>query len=397
MKKTLALLLTAFATMSPAQEKEEDKPARYPPPPYKAFISHIVGKKWKPPLPEGEKLLDFDIEEVLETLKGRKVVYVETEYMKVISTIPPLKVTPYTRPRIRESMKMLSGTYPRFKGKYPVITREQVPHLFAFHMHRMMVAAWKIFRSDLSTYARYLRDYKHGPYMRQKNKFEIYLFGKRADYLKFSDRFTGRKYSDGVRHRAPVSDVLTILLPPSPSGVKSIDGWVSIIIHNWAHNVLMSEIKNSYVIPTWLDIGFAHWMERRENDLNTYCFDETGDPPRFASGDWLPKIRTMVLMGKAPDFADFFLVKTLAEMDGDRHAICYAILDYLIRERPEGFKPFCYIRREKPGTLREHFQEAWGESPEMFYERLLEWIKENYSKKGRIALKEPPRVLQEKE
>lgn len=397
MKTILAALLAVLASGAISQE-EAESPKRYPELPYKAFISHAVGKTgslWKPPLPRDQKLLDFDLVEVLETLRERKVVYVETDYLRVVSTVPPLKVTPTTRPRIKESMKMLSGIYPHFKGKYPVITREQVPHLFAFHMHRMMVDAWKIFGSDMSTYEQYFRDYKHGPYMRQKGKFEIYLFARRKTYLHFADQFTGRSYTDGLRHRAPVTDVLALLLPHSPSGLKSIDGWTSVIIHNFAHNVLMSEIKNSYVIPVWLDIGFAHWMERREGDLNTYCFDESGDPPRFASGDWLTKVRALVVAGRAPDFADFFLCKNLAEVDGTVHGLCYGLADYIIRERVEGIKPFCYIRRESKGTLRQHFRQVWKESPETFWERCLEWIRVNYTKKGRLALKEPPRVLQD--
>jgi len=395
----LAVLASGVISGVIAQEEAKSPVKRYPKLPYKAFISKAVGKTgtlWKPALPQGQKLLDFDLVEVLETLRERKVVYVETDYLKIVSTVPPLKVTPTTRPRIKESMKMLSATYPPFKGKYPVITREQVPHLFAFHCHRMMVDAWKIFGSDMSTYEQYFRDYKHGPYMRQKGKFEIYLFARKKTYFTFADRFTGRCYTDGLRHRAPVTDVLALLLPPSPSGgVKSIDGWTSVIIHNFAHNVLMSEIKNSYVIPTWLDIGFAHWMERREGDYNTYCFDETGDPPQFTQGDWMTKIRMMVVAGRAPDFAEFFLCKNLAEVDGTIHGICYGLADYIIRERVEGIKPFCYIRRESKGTLRQHFRQVWQESPETFWERCLEWIKVNYTKKGRLALKEPPRVLQD--
>lgn len=389
----LFLLVVGLAAQDEKPAEPEAPAKRYPPLPLNVHISRRVGKTWKPPLPQGFKLLDFDGPEMLATIEAKDLIYLETGYLRLISTVPPQKVTPKTWARIKQTLAILAPVYPQFRKKYPLVKGEALAHYFALHMHRTMVDCWKILGSDMDTYEQYLRDYKHGPYMRQPNKFEIYLFGKQKDYLKFADAYTGRAYRDGVRHRAPVSDVLALLLPPPPGGAKDFHGWTATVIHNWSHNVLMSEIKNSFVIPVWLDVGFAHWFERREGDYNTYCFDESGDPPRFASGDWLPKIRTMVATGRAPELEEFFNKTTLSEFTGDEHGICYGMVDYLIRERVQGLKPFCYIRRETKGNQRKHFREAWGESPTMFYERARVWIKENYGKKKRAALREPPAVL----
>jgi hypothetical protein len=395
--KRLVYLFTALLAASvcgPAQEGEKPPGKRYPPLPVdKIFLAKRVGRSFRPALPQDFKLLDFEGPEVLDTIQARELVYAETDYFRLISTVPPQKVTPETWPRIRETIALLSARYPKLKRGYPVLRGEVLAHFFSVHMHRAMVDAWKIFGSDMGTYEQYLRDYKHGPYMRQPNKFEIYLFGNREAYLEFSDHFTGRRYRDGVRHRAPVTDVLVVLLPPPPGGNKDFNAWVATVIHNWIHNVLMSEIKNSYVIPWWLDVGFAHWFERREGPHDSFCFDESGDPPRFTSGDWLPKIRNLIVTGKAPEFAEFFDKKTLAEFSGEEHAICYSLADYIIRKRVEGVKPFCDILREKPGSRREHFQEAWGESPSLFYEKWRAWAKETYTKKGRVVLNDPPAVL----
>ncbi|MBN2491037.1 MAG: hypothetical protein JXQ29_09320 [Planctomycetes bacterium] len=394
MKRLAALVVALLAAPGWAQEADAPPPKRYPPPPIDSILlAKRVGSGFRPALPEGFKLLDFEAPEVLATIEARELVYAETDYFRLVSTVPPQKVAPETWPRIRETLQMLAPRYPQLKRGFPVLQGELLAHFFAVHMHRAMVDAWKTFGSDMGTYEQYLRDYKHGPYMRQKNKFEIYLFGNREAYLRFSDRFTGRLYRDGVRHRAPVTDVLVVLLPPPPGGARDLNGWVATVIHNWIHNVLMSEIKNSYVIPIWLDVGFAHWFERREGPHDCFCFDESGAPPRFASGDWLPRIHNLITTAKVPEFADFFDKTTLAQFDGVEHAISYSLVDYLIRERVAGLKPFCDIRREKPGTQREHFQEAWDESPSLFFEKWRAWAREHYTKKGRLALKDPPAVL----
>ena len=390
-----AVLFLAFlaflAAGLPAQDDQTEK--RYPPLPLEVFVSQRIKNRWTPPLPEGVKLLDVDAKELLDTIEDRNLVYLETDYVRIVSTVPPQRVTLETWPRILETIKILTPIYPQLKRKYPILKGKVLVHFFGVHLHRMMVDAWKVFGSDMGTYEQYFRDYKHGPFMRQKDKFEIYIFGNRKEYDRFSDRFTGRCYRDGLRHRAPVTDVLTFLLPPPPGGVRNLNHWVAILVHNWSHNVLMSEIKRSDAIPVWLDVGFAHWFERREGDYNTYCYDENSEIPRFANDDWRPKIRALFTAGKVPEFVEFFNKTNLAEFDGEEHAICFALMDYIIRERVTGMRPFCDIQREKPGSLQDHFREAWGESPMMFYEKFRAWVKENYSKKGLPALREPPRVL----
>lgn len=398
---TIAVLaLLAVSLSAEVQEKKDEKAGpRYPPPPIKKIFLATRGKKgWKPAIPSGFKLLDWDGHDVLDAAPTKNAVFVETDYFRILSTLPPQKLNPYTWPRIRETVAMLAPIYPQLRKKYPILKGKVLAHFIAVHMHRVMVDCWKVFGSDLDTYAQYFKDYKHGPYMRQKDKFESYFFGKRADYLNFADKFTGRGDTDGIRHRPPVTDVLVVLLPPPPGGAKNLNSWVATIVHNWVHNFLMSEIKNSWAIPIWLDVGFAHWFERREGPHDSYCFYESANRPRFTSGDWPPKIRTVLVSGESPDFAEFFDKKSLSDFSGVEHGICYGLLDYIIRERVKCMKPYCTVLRDahRAGTLgqtRKHFRTAFGETPSTFFEKWREWAMENYSKAGRVAILGDPPVL----
>jgi len=399
MKRIALAILALLAVTLSAQEKDEKAAPRYPPPPIKKIFLAQRGKKgWKPALPGDFKLLDFDGRDVLAAAPSKNAVYAETDYFRILSTLPPQKLNPYTWPRIRETVAMLAPVYPQLKKKYPILKGTVLAHFIAVHMHRVMVDCWKIFGTDVDTYAQYFKDYKHGPYMRQKDKFESYFFGRREDYLQFADKFTGRGDTDGIRHRPPVTDVLVVLLPPPPGGAKNLNSWVATIVHNWAHNFLMSEVKNSYAIPIWFDVGFAHWFERREGPHDSYCFHESANRPRFTSGDWPTKIRSLLVTGNAPEFDEFFDKNSLGEFTGDEHGVCYGLLDYMIRERVEQIKPFCAALRNShvTGTLgqhRKHFREAWGEGASMFYEKWRTWAKESYSKNGRVAIAGDPVVL----
>ena len=393
--RALSLPLALFIALSAAAQPPEPKgDGKYPNPPINdVFIAKRKGKLWRPALPRGAKLLDHDGEKVLNALPG-KAVYVETGYLKLISTVPPLKIIPKTYPRIREGVDALAKKYPKLKKKYASLNRVQVAHFFALHLERAMTEAWRAFGTTMQTYEEYLRNYKHGPYMRQPNKFEVFLFSSQSQYLKFADQFTGRNYAQGQRVRSPVSDAVAFLIPPPPGGSKNFNKWVNMAVNNWAHNILMSEVKNSYTLPVWLDIGFAHWMEQREGfDMSTYSFGEGGKKSRFVNGDWRIGVRPLAT-SRAPSLDTFMDKQTLGEFDGDEHGICFSLVDYMIREHRKGFGAFCRLRREKgKQPQREAFREAFGKSPSVFFEMWKEWVKANYNKAGYAAMPKARELL----
>jgi len=151
----------------------------------------------------------------------------------------------------------------------------------------------------------------------------------------------------------------------------------------------MSEVRNSYRVPTWLDVGFAHWMEQREGfEWNTYTFDEGGGKVSFAHGDWRPAIRSMIATGRDPSIDTFLDEQTLTNYSGSMRGVCFGLVDYMIREHLDGFRAFVRLLRETDKGLREVFREAFGMSPSLFFERWREWARTHYTPNG---LKELPR------
>ena len=131
-------------------------------------------------------------------------------------------------------------------------------------------------------------------------------------------------------------------------------------MNNQAHNLLISEVRNSYRIPLWLDIGFAHWMEQREGfETNTYTFGEAGIKAQFANGDWRPALRKLVATARTPSLDDFFLDQTLGNYTGKMRGVCFGLVDYMIREHRDGFRAFCRGLRETEHGTREVFRESF--------------------------------------
>ncbi len=376
------LLLLALAAALPAQV--------FPETALKPFISRHVKKGWRPPIPEGKTLLGLDAASVLEAIRGR-CTYVETEYVRLVCTVSGMKAPGGGMyPRVRESLDMLSAVYPKFKVKSPILSRTQFAHFIAFHLERVMAESWRMFGTTKQTYLDYLKSHKTGPYMRQNGKFEAYLFASDSKCQKFADQFTGRTSMLGQRYRSPATDTLSFLVSPPSGGAKSINRWVNLTVNQMAHNLLMSEVRNSYRIPMWLDIGFAHWMEQREGfEINTYTFGEAGKKTMFVNGDWRPELRSMAATDKVLEFDTFYYEQSIDNYNGDMRGISFGIVDYMIRKHIDGFRAFCRILREKENAeVRSVFQEAFKIPPSTFFELWKDWAKENYTPQG---MKELPR------
>jgi len=382
MRKRLPILLVALVLAAPIQAQD------FPAPALKPFISKQGKKSWRPPLPKGATLVGFDASEVVQAIRS-KGVYVETEYLRLVSTIPGMKAPPTLYPRVRESLDVLAKTYPKLKAKYPVLNRAQAAHMIAFHLERVMAETWRLFGNTRQTYVDYLKSHKLGPYMRQKGKFEGYLFSSESKYNQFADKFTGRTSMLGQRYTVVNSDSLAFLVSPPSGGARSLNRWVNLTVNNFAHLLLMSEIRNSFRVPMWLDIGFAHWMEQREGfELNTYTHGEGGGKVNFAHGDWRPELRSLVATGKAPSFDTFFTEQTLSEYSGTMRGVCFGLVDYMIREHQDGLRTFIRLLRETDTGVREVFRKAFDMSPSLFFERWQSWAGVHYTPGG---LKELPR------
>ena len=84
MKNTLQALAFLFAVAATPLAADD-----YPAPALKPLIVKKTKGGWK--LPEGTMIIGMDAGVILEAI-GKKAVFVETEYIRLVSTVPPVKV-----------------------------------------------------------------------------------------------------------------------------------------------------------------------------------------------------------------------------------------------------------------------------------------------------------------
>ncbi len=388
----LALLLVWWAPCAPIPSQDDgDKPdadaadAEFPPLPLKPHISIRGRHSWKPALPQGRTFLDQPLDVVGDAFSA-KGVYVGTPDIQLFYAGGSMKLGPKTYDRVRESVQAIAEVYPQLKRRYPVLKRQHVAHLVMYHMHRVMQETWRVFGTNKRVY----NAYYGGPRMRMKGGFEGALFKSVNDHLRFCDRFTGNRFEDGERTRSPNSDTLGFVLPTPPGGSKEPSRMINNVVNTMTQNYIMAEITNSYRVPIWLVMGFAHWFEAREGtDYHTYWFDEGGPPEDFATGDWRSKIRQRVLARDVPQFEEFMAYQTFGECKSVHRGVSYGLIDYMLREHLEGFRAFVALRRDDPRSnteQRDDFKKAFGMSPTVFYEKWKMWVRENYSKTAILAM-----------
>ena len=322
MKSIAVPLLAALAFLAAATDAQPE-PEKAPPfteYPIKPYCTECLKMK----LIEGPKrpirLMEFDGEDVLASIKSRHVIYLEHEDFKLVSTLPGYRFNSHTSERLRLELPLLRKRFPRLRGKMPKLNRHHIAHLFALHMHRVKLEFWELFKTSAASYM---------CIMNRKNKHEIYLFDSQRDYDRFTDRFTGLQARAGQEIILHTDDAVGFVRPPPPSAC--LNYWNNTVIHMWIHLLLECQVNNAYNRPAWLDAGFGHWWERREHPgYNTYCYTESREVGHFGSDKWRPRIRRLVVSGKAVDLADYYQQKEMSSLSNMEHGLSFGQVDYIL-------------------------------------------------------------------
>lgn len=362
----------ALPAQSPAGAGQHKVRGRFTAYPVEPYCTECLQRKLIPGPGRKLRLMEFDGEAVLDHIRSRHVICIETEDFKLVSTLPGYKINPATTPRLLLELPMLRKRFPGLKGKMPRLDRHHMAHLIALHMHRVKLEFWELFKTRASSY---------GDIMNRKNKHEIYLFARQRDYDRFTDRFTGLRANGGQEFILHADDAVGFARPPpSRAGINS---WNSTIIHMWVHLLLECQIRNGYNMPAWLDAGFAHWWERREHpDTNTYCYSESRDVGIFGGGRWRPRVRRLIVSGKAESFPDFFIVKDMSSLSNLEHGLAFSVVDHLIQNHKRGLRAF--VRRlGAQGHVDPHpaFRASFGRSVSALDEEWQRWVKKTYPKR----------------
>lgn len=371
MTRPLVIALAALGALAAAAVAQPKKAPPFTEYPLKPYCTECLKRK----LIEGParkiRLMEYDGKDVLGSIKSRHIIYLEHEDFKLVSTMPGFKFNTRTADRLRLELPLLRKRFPRLKGKSPKLNRHHIIHLFALHMHRVKLEFWELFKASAASYP---------GIMNRDNKHEIYLFGSQREYDLFADQFTGLQARAGQEIILHGDNAVGFVRPPPTGG--ALNNWNNTVIHMWIHLLLECQVGNAYNRPAWLDAGFAHWWERREHpSFNTYCFTESREAGNFGSSRWRPRIRRLILTGKAVDLADYCHQKEMSSLSNLEHGLSFGQVDYIIQHKKKELREF--VRRlGAQGNVDQlnAFRAAFGRSIPAFDEEWREWVKKTYPK-----------------
>ena len=169
---------------------------------------------------------------------------------------------------------MCKKSWPRIRPKVASLSRDLRLHLIASRaeaFYEEFVAMMGMKEEDF-TNEEVNRLSGWGPYLGEREKFEIMVFQTAGPFREFMRTTWGLGYDKPQRWNNVDRDCLWIGVNLETEKIRHDRQIQNLLLHCLAHNLLDGFRHYSYELPVWLPEGFAHWGERR-NDPRFNLFD----------------------------------------------------------------------------------------------------------------------------
>ena len=335
---------------------------------------------------EGRRLVERDegavLDWIAEELRPKGSAFLEDEDFKLYIDLPKMALRKNPSRYLAEDIEALRNIFPEMKKgtRLRYITGHQRAHLYLFRAQRLMRDfLWMTGTTD----AEIKEKWPHlGPHLGMRNKLEVFVFVRPRDYQWFCDGHIGRVIPTGQAwHHMQDNALFVAMTDAGNPDARSHNAF----IHRITHNLLDAYRRYGFKMPGWLQIGLAHWIERRENQRwNTYCWGEGTEIKEHPTYKWLLRVRRLVRQDKAMPFVEGASRIEYSEFSEADHLIAYSWFCYLMRLGPEKLRVFINaLKDRKPDAPHfpaqvEAFKRAYGVDMLRFDEGWRRWVREIY-------------------
>jgi hypothetical protein len=332
------------------------------------------------------RLVQRDEPQVLDwigkNLKVGRFTYIEDPSFKILIDLPALNLRKYHNRFRKAELEELHDVFPKVTKKTVVLDPHKRAHLYLIRAHRILRDFWWLAGT---TNEKIIKKYKNlsGPHMGMKNKMEVFVFKRQKSFKQFLQWSTGQITGDeGIcwHHHNDRAMMMAMF-----NGGDRDPETQNFFLHRLTHNFLDSYRAYQFKLPAWLQMGIAHWMERREaQKYNCYCFSE-GTLPKYTK-EWrfLPRVRKMVVSGDVQPFAQFASKIQYGDFPFEYHMVNYSLFSYLLSLGPEKFRVFFNELKSKTTAESLHavqiraFRKAYGITLLQFDQGWRFWVKAVY-------------------
>ena len=329
------------------------------------------------------RLVERDEPQILKwifELTGGKGVFIEDDDFKLFVDLPGFNLKKDWSPQFVDDLKELGDIFPDVTEKTVVIDSHKVAHLYLIRAHRLLRDFWWMVDSS-NAKLKALYGWM-GPFMGMRGKQEFYIFGSEKQRKEFCDRYIGVASIDSqcwhlFRDRAMLG-AMHEQKKGDPQNRNTFN-------HLLMHNLLDGYRAYTFKIPSWIQMGAAHWVERRENlHFNNWCFSEGGDVKLPNWWRWYPQIRELVSKGEAQPLVEVCSATEFSELPIEYHMIAWSWFCFLLRLGPEKLPIFLNEVKSKAegeslyDVQTRAFKKAYGVTMLQFDKAWREWVMRTY-------------------
>ncbi len=224
------------------------------------------------------------------------------------------------------------------------------------------------------------------------NKHYLYMFEKEKPFRLAGPRYTGLIGTSSVKRSGGVDQKSSLVSWWNKSEHPSEpDLWrhtAHNMIHLWTsvyYDLAWFQPGEFGLMPPWLndkygwlDVGLAHWFERRyEGRTITYCIREQDTTQRWKGIDWERNVYKAVVAERTPSFSNL-VTKPSQSITPREHQFCWSYVDFLLARDEQGMGKALMLAKTEHAT-RDLLKQSWGLTMLSFEEAWAAWVLENYA------------------
>ena len=337
-------------------------------------------------------------ETVDKLLATSDIRWIESRHFRIGFALGSHKVKQEEKNKIRAELEKLSVALPEVSPKTKILDPWLRAHLYAQRSEEIYARFMELMMVEQSSFpaqpGHWNRQGKYmgeGPYMGQREKFEILILPSEASHVMFLKNSFGLLIKQTQRWNIIDRDALIVAIHTGQGGLREDGALHGHLAFNLAINLLDGYKHYSYETPIWIREGLAHYMEREISpEFNSFDSSEGAVADKTSKSKWEPEVKKLVSTRAAPRMAELINLKGYAELQLPHHFATWSIIDYLLRTNPEGFA--CLNDRlhgitnsegfpdgsNLEDAHREAFKECLGLSYAQFDTAWAEWVMANY-------------------
>ncbi|MEQ8768090.1 MAG: hypothetical protein RL885_29575 [Planctomycetota bacterium] len=333
------------------------------------------------------RLMERAGQEVVDALfHDKKIddpVFIEDRMFRLFTAFDGFSTRKDKYPRREEELEQLSVIFPEISEKTVKLSPHHRAHLYLIRAHRVLrdfeAAVHFDPKAEYMTYA--------GPYLGVNGKFEIYIFGDQRAMNEFRATYLGHKTElDGECWHTLRDDSMVAIM--HAENLKDV--WLNnTFTYRLSYNFIQCFRRYAYDLPSWLVLGWAHLMERRERtDFNTFTFGEGRLPDSmWGASRWKPDVRRRVLGDDVRPLVELANFTQANDVQPNEHGIVWSWVSYLLQLDSDKFARFVNIVEDKQqgesiyNLQVRAFQETYGRSMIELFEDWKKWVVQTYPKR----------------